>query len=68
MNFAKWYDKAPAGTHTRLRAAGIGCATIHRLAHGGVIDSYELASRVSELTGGEVSIAELCTKAKGKRS
>lgn len=64
MRFSTWYKTAPVGTHTRLRAAGIGCATIHRLAHGGVIDSYALASRISDLTNGWVTIAELCRRSK----
>lgn len=69
MRFAKWYENAPKGTYRRLHFdLGIASATIFKLRQGDVIDSYALASLISEATGGEVSVAELCVKAKGKRS
>lgn len=69
MNFAAWYKKQPKGTYKRLHFdLGVASATVYKLRKGGTIDSYALASLISEATGGEVSVAELCVKAKGKRS
>lgn len=70
MNFASWYKKQPKGTYKRLHFdLGVASATVYKLRKGGTIDSYSLASLISEATGGEVSIDELCrAKAKGKRS
>jgi hypothetical protein len=66
VKFATWYQREPRGTYKRLHELGVGSATIYKLRKGGTIDSYALASIISEATGGEVSIAELCTKAKGQ--
>ena len=69
MKFATWYQREPRGTYKRLHDLGVGSATIYKLRKGGTIDSYALAALISEATGGEVSIDELCrAKAKGKRS
>ena len=70
MNFAAWYKKQPKGTYKRLHFdLGIASATVYKLRKGGTIDSYALASLISEATGGEVSIQSLCEAPKrGKRS
>lgn len=68
MRFAKWYENAPKGTYKRLHFdLGIASATIFKLRQGDVIDSYALASLISEATGGEVSIDDLCRAKKARK-
>ena len=68
MNFAAWYKKQPKGTYKRLHFdLGVASATVYKLRKGGTIDSYALASLISEATGGEVSVAELCVSKKARK-
>ena len=68
MNFASWYKKQPKGTYKRLHFdLGVASATVYKLRKGGTIDSYALASLISEATGGEVSVQELCCAKKARK-
>lgn len=61
MTFDEWARLQPRGTMMGLVRAGITSnTTIHRLRRGGRVQSYELARRISDATGGAVSIAALC--------
>lgn len=61
MDFKTWAEAQSHGVLKRIeRETGVGYTTLHRLKRGDRLDSYALAEKVSEATGGEVSIAELC--------
>lgn len=63
MELDAWLRKAmegERGAKTRLaRDCGVTWLTIHNLARGKHVPSLELAMKVHEATGGEVTLAEL---------
>lgn len=64
MDFPTWVSGQPRGVLKRIeREANAGYSTLNRLMRGERLDSYGLASRISEATGGEVTIDELCKPA-----
>lgn len=61
MRLREYLDAAGHGEISRLvRAAGVAGSTIHDVLNGKPIKRYETAKRISEATGGKVSVAELC--------
>jgi hypothetical protein len=61
MRFREWVDTQPKGTMTRIqRETGLGYTTIMRARRGEPIAHYETAKRISDATGGEVTVEELC--------
>lgn len=62
MDLAAYVKLKGTGEMTRLhRESGVSYATIHRLSKKGHrLSHYDSAKRLSEATGGVVSIAELC--------
>lgn len=61
MRFDAWVRKQPRGTLKRLeRDAGVGYMTLMRAMRGDLIATYAVAKRISDATGGAVSIDELC--------
>lgn len=63
MTLREWCDQEGNGVVTRLhRKTGVSRSWLHELRHDvRRLDSYKVASRVSEATGYAVSIRELCT-------
>jgi hypothetical protein len=61
MTFAEWIQAQPRGTMKRLeREIRIGYSTLHKLKGGAGIARYAVAQRLSDATGGLVSIDEIC--------
>lgn len=61
MQLKEWADKQPRGVLKRIEhEAKVGWTTIARAMRGEHIGRYETARRISEFTGGVVSIEELC--------
>lgn len=61
MRFEKWIKKQPRGTLKAIeRSAGISYTTLLKLRRGERMDSYGLATRISEATGGDVTVEDLC--------
>lgn len=61
MRFTDWLKAQPRGSMARLeRESGISHTTGFRLVNGCRVTNFEIATRVSAATGGQVSIAELC--------
>ncbi|MCC7542380.1 MAG: hypothetical protein IT379_39545 [Deltaproteobacteria bacterium] len=64
MRFPEWVDSQGHGVMTRIqRDTGVGYTTLMRARRGELIGEYATAKRISEATGGAVSIAELCEPA-----
>lgn len=70
MTLAEWCEQQGRGAKARLqRDAGIkSFNTILYLVAGTRRASYETAKRVSDATGGAVSIAELCEPTSAKQT
>lgn len=61
MTFPDWVKTQQHGTLKKMERAGVaGYTTLGRVAHGELLSDYRVAQRISEATGGAVSIAELC--------
>lgn len=61
MRFSEWVGTQPRGTLKRLeRQTGVGYTTLQRLRLGQTLVRYDIARKLSEATGGEVSIDDLC--------
>ncbi len=61
MRLREWLATQPKGTQARLvRETGLGETTVHLASCGRRVGRYETARKISEATGGAVSIAELC--------
>jgi transcriptional regulator with XRE-family HTH domain len=61
MTFDDWAKKQPHGTLKRLeRELGVGYSTLMRLRRGEHIARYDVAKKISDATGGEVSVDEIC--------
>jgi len=62
MRLVEWVKSQPRGEISRImRRAEVGSSTIVRhLRTGRPIVHYDTAQKISEATGGAVSIAELC--------
>jgi len=61
MRLHDWIEREGPGALSRLmRATGLAYSTVTYIARGRKCPRYETAKRISEATGGEVSIPELC--------
>lgn len=61
MRLREYIEAAGHGEISRLvRAANVAGSTIHDHLNGRPIRKYETAKRISDATGGKVSVAELC--------
>lgn len=68
MKFRDWLDSQEPGTRARLIRLGRVTESCIARAQRGMAISYGNADRLSALTGGQVSIADLCQPGKrGKR-
>lgn len=61
MRFPEWVQTQERGALKRIeRQTGVGYTTLMRLNSGDTIARYDVAKRISEATGGEVTIDDLC--------
>lgn len=61
MTLDQWLSSRPRGALKQLEfAASVGNVTLHKARRGVPLSRYAVAKRISEATGGAVSIAELC--------
>lgn len=61
MQLRDWLEQQPAGVITRLHHdTKLACSTIHKIKRGTMVPSYRVAKILSDATGGEVTIADLC--------
>lgn len=61
MRLGQWVKQQGVGELTRLRReTGVAYTTIHLLAHDHHPATYAVAVKLSDATGGAVSVAELC--------
>lgn len=62
MLLAEWVRSQPRGVYTRMsRKTEISYSHLRELVRtGDAVGRYDTAKRISEFTGGEVSIEELC--------
>jgi hypothetical protein len=61
MRLREYLEAAGHGEISRLvRTAGVAGSTIHDVLNGKPIKKYETAKRISDATGGRVTVAELC--------
>ena len=59
MVLSEWMESQPKGVLTRLaRDSGLAYTTVFFIAHGGAVRTLETARKLSEATGGEVSVEE----------
>jgi len=69
MRLADWIEREGRGAISRLvRETGCAASTFHTHINGKPIAEYQTAKRISEATGGEVSIEELCEPPRRKRT
>lgn len=63
MTLHDYIEAQGAGTISRLmRTTGCAATTLHGVLDGAPIARYELAKRISDATGGVVTVAELCER------
>lgn len=68
MRLDQWVAAADPGELSRLaRETQLAYTTVFAIAHGQQTPKYATAKRISEATGGEVTIAELCEPRSGRR-
>lgn len=64
MRFDEWIRTQPHGTMKRLEhEMRVGYTTLQRLRAGERIRRYDIARRISDATGGAVTITDLCETA-----
>jgi len=68
MRLDEWIAQRPAGELSRLqRATRLAYTTVFAIAHGQQTPRYATAKRISDATGGEVTIADLCEPRVGRK-
>lgn len=68
MRLDEWVAQSAAGELSRLaRKTKLAYTTVFAIAHGQQTPRYNTAKRLSDATGGEVSIAELCEPRAGRK-
>jgi len=61
MRFTEYVAQSPHGEMKRIeREARVGYQTLIRAKNGIRLNEYDVAKRISDATGGKVSVAELC--------
>jgi DNA-binding phage protein len=61
MRFKEWLSTQPHGTMMRIcRDTGLGLRTIYAVRDGVNTPRFATAKRISEATGGAVTIEDLC--------
>lgn len=66
MRFPEWVKQQPRGVLKRIeREHDVGYNTLARLVRGETLSNYTVAKKISDATGGAVSIAEICEAAPG---
>jgi hypothetical protein len=61
MLLEQWVDQAGPGAIVRLQhQTGLSYTAVHKAVRRQSSPDYETARRISEATGGKVSIAEIC--------
>lgn len=66
MRFPEWVQSQEKGALKRIeREVGVGYTTLMRLNAGETITRYDVAKRISDATGGEVTVDELCDPTAG---
>ena len=69
MRLREYIDTKGRGEISRIvRVAGVAGTTVHDALNGNPVARYETAKRISDATGGAVSIAELCEPEPEKKS
>jgi hypothetical protein len=68
MTLSDWLEAQPKGVLTRLaRDSGLAYTTVFFVAHGGSVKTLDTARKLSDATGGAVSVEELCRQSTGPR-
>ena len=68
MMLSEYVRSKGSGEISRIvRVAEVANTTVHRALKGQPVSRYETAKRISDATGGVVSIAELCEPATPKQ-
>lgn len=61
MRFSEWAKQQPRGALKRIeREHGVGYTTLARLVAGETLSNYAVAKKISDATGGQVSVADIC--------
>ncbi len=61
MTLADWVKDAGRGAMSRLsQSTGVAYSTVHNAVKGQLIKQYDVAKKLSDATGGLVTVADLC--------
>lgn len=64
MTLHEWIAAKGAGEISRLvRETGCAGTTFHDVLNGHALKRYDIAKKISDATGGKVSVADLCEQA-----
>lgn len=67
MRFSDWLKAQPRGTLKSIeRGTGVGYTTLQKARRGRPLFRYDVAKAISDWTGGEVTIKELCELPDGR--